>query len=129
MVNTLADVRGMLAAVERINTIVAAKEVDESLARGLAKESDEIVQGLEDHSKVTDKTDRSTWNSQAKQRSLDPKSTRSVCELAWSGDVVLDGMHFSATGKQVAGERERCSADEIAWLTCLRRTFCIPPAT
>jgi ATP-binding cassette, subfamily B (MDR/TAP), member 10 len=42
VVNTLGDLRGTLAAVERINGILTAHEIDESLAYGLNREQENL---------------------------------------------------------------------------------------
>jgi len=90
-VNTLADLQGMLSAVKRINSIVGRAEVDEWLAHGLEREargelqsSDECASSVETGVLVP------PLNGTA-AHSLNYDSKKSVCELAWSGDVVLEG--------------------------------------
>ncbi|KAJ4736079.1 hypothetical protein LUZ62_010634 [Rhynchospora pubera] len=83
-VNTLGDLRVTLAAVERINSILTAHEIDESLAYGLNKE-------LED-SKIESfhRTNGANTYYMAALRS------RSSCgSLAWSGDICLEDVYFS----------------------------------
>lgn len=49
LVNTLADLRGALAAVDRVNTVVGTRKVDESLALGLE------LDNSDDHAKIVQK--------------------------------------------------------------------------
>ncbi len=102
MVNTLADVRGMLAAVERVNNVVASAQVDEWLAHGLEREARGELQGNGDCVNPTtneivaseeDAINGSTIPLKVATSNLPAvELQRTVCDLAWSGDVVLEGM-------------------------------------
>jgi ATP-binding cassette subfamily B (MDR/TAP) protein 10 len=102
MVNTLADLRGMLAAVERVNNVVASAQVDEWLAHGLEREARGELQGNGDCVNPTtneivaseeDAINGSTIPLKVATTNLPAvESRRTVCDLAWSGDVVLEGM-------------------------------------
>uniref|UniRef100_K3ZSS5 ABC transmembrane type-1 domain-containing protein n=1 Tax=Setaria italica TaxID=4555 RepID=K3ZSS5_SETIT len=86
-VNTLGDLRSTLASIERINSILSAKDIDDSLAYGLAKELDskEIGDsngGLYENGSVN------------KHFMSELKSSSSCSNLAWSGDIHLkDSAH------------------------------------
>ncbi|EFJ27011.1 ATP-binding cassette transporter, partial [Selaginella moellendorffii] len=62
LVNTLADMRNMLASVDHVNSVVSKSGADDLLARGLGDLK---------------------------------RPSEGVCKLAWSGDVVLEDVHFS----------------------------------
>ncbi|KAL5198673.1 hypothetical protein ABZP36_002185 [Zizania latifolia] len=81
-VNTLGDLRGTFASIERINSILSAKDIDDSLAYGLAKE-------LQDSNGVHG---NGTVN---KHYMSALKSSSSCSNLAWSGDIHLEEVHFS----------------------------------
>ncbi|KAG6541024.1 hypothetical protein Mapa_017597 [Marchantia paleacea] len=92
LVNTLADLRGAFAAVDRINTIIGTGKVDESLALGLELDISE------DHAKTVEKSSNEFLSSGSGTTSTDedklgPRTT--VCDLAWSGDVALEDVHFA----------------------------------
>jgi ATP-binding cassette subfamily B (MDR/TAP) protein 10 len=105
MVNTLADLRGMLAAVERVNNVVASAQVDEWLAHGLEREARGELQGNGDCVNPTtneivaseeDAINGSTIPLKVATSNLPAvESQRTVCDLAWSGDVVLEDVHFA----------------------------------
>ncbi|KAJ1288946.1 hypothetical protein BS78_02G127800 [Paspalum vaginatum] len=86
-VNTLGDLRGTFASIERINSILSAKDIDDSLAYGLAKELD--GKELEDSSGVYGN------GSVNKHFMAALKSSSSCSDLAWSGDIHLKEVHFS----------------------------------
>lgn len=83
-VNTLGDLRGTLAAVERINGILTAHEIDDSLAYGLNKELE--------NSKIENlhRTKGANAHYMAALRSSD-----SCGNFAWSGDICLEGESFA----------------------------------
>lgn len=95
LVNTLADLQGMLSAVKRINTVVGRAEVDEWLAHGLEREARGELQNPDECESSVDTgvVDRSFNGTAA--HSLNYDSKKSVCELAWSGDVVLENVFFA----------------------------------
>ncbi|KAH8961884.1 hypothetical protein BDL97_05G071900 [Sphagnum fallax] len=105
MVNTLADLRGMLAAVERVNNVVASAQVDEWLAHGLEREARGELQGNGECVNPTtneivaseeDAINGSTIPLKVATTNLPAvESQRTVCDLAWSGDVVLEDVHFA----------------------------------
>ncbi|KXG35077.1 ABC transporter B family member 28 [Sorghum bicolor] len=86
-VNTLSDLRATLASVERINSVLSAKDIDDSLAYGLAKELD--GKELDDSNGVYE-------NGSVKKHFMSElKSSSSCSNLAWSGDIHLKEVHFS----------------------------------
>lgn len=94
-VNTLGDLRGTFAAAERINSILSATEIDESLAYGLDKE----IQSKE----LEDVNLGSLYNDgySVKSPALNMhymsglRSSGDGCSLAWSGDIYLEDVYFS----------------------------------
>ncbi|KQK16368.1 ABC transporter B family member 28 isoform X2 [Brachypodium distachyon] len=87
-VNTLGDLRGTFASVERINSILSAKDFDDSLAYGLAKELD----NKEPEDSNNGVHGKGTVN---KHYMSALKSSSSCSNLAWSGDIHLEDVHFS----------------------------------
>lgn len=88
VVNTLGDLRGTLAAVDRVNSILSGTEIDESLAYGLDREIQEIE--LDDDSLgllYKDESSRKSTGSSINSF----RSTSNGCNLAWSGDICLEG--------------------------------------
>uniref|UniRef100_A0A0A8ZZ83 ABC transporter domain-containing protein n=1 Tax=Arundo donax TaxID=35708 RepID=A0A0A8ZZ83_ARUDO len=87
-VNTLGDLRGMLASIERINSILSAKDIDDSLAYGLAKELD---------SKELEDSSGGVYENGAVNKHFmsELKSSSSCSNLAWSGDIHLKDVYFS----------------------------------
>jgi len=95
-VNTLADLQGMLQAVNRINNIVGRAEVDEWLAHGLEREARGELQSSDECASSVDTTVIDPpVNGAGAIHSLNYDSKKSVCELAWSGDVVLEDVFFA----------------------------------
>ncbi|KAJ8752830.1 hypothetical protein K2173_008565 [Erythroxylum novogranatense] len=95
LVNTFGDLRGSLAAVERINSVLSGVEIDEALANGLEKE----LQQRKEHDEITRLffvNGYSGKNQYLNMRYMSAlKSASSVSSLAWSGDVCLEDVHFS----------------------------------
>ncbi|KAJ8633653.1 hypothetical protein MRB53_026989 [Persea americana] len=92
VVNTLGDLRGTLAAVDRVNSILSGTEIDESLAYGLDREIQEIE--LDDDSLgllYKDESSRKSTGSSINSF----RSTSNGCNLAWSGDICLEDVYFS----------------------------------
>ncbi|XP_062186828.1 ABC transporter B family member 28 [Phragmites australis] len=87
-VNTLGDLRGAFASIERINSILSAKDIDDSLAYGLAKELD---------SKELEDSNGGVYeNGPINKHFMSAlKSSSSCSNLAWSGDIHLKDVHFS----------------------------------
>ncbi|PVH63858.1 hypothetical protein PAHAL_2G122500 [Panicum hallii] len=87
-VNTLGDLRGTLASIERINSLLSAKDIDDSLAYGLAKELD---------SKELEDSNGGVYENGFinKHFMSELKSSSSCSNLAWSGDIHLKDVHFS----------------------------------
>ncbi|KAF0909618.1 hypothetical protein E2562_039109 [Oryza meyeriana var. granulata] len=82
-VNTLGDLRGTFASIERINSILSAEDIDDSLAYGLAKELEDSNGGVNE-------------NGTANKHYMSAlKSSKSCSNLAWSGDIHLEDVHFS----------------------------------
>uniref|UniRef100_A0A2P2L9N3 Uncharacterized protein MANES_06G142900 n=1 Tax=Rhizophora mucronata TaxID=61149 RepID=A0A2P2L9N3_RHIMU len=95
LVNTFGDLRGALAAVERINSVLAGAEIDEALAYGLERE----IQQTKAHDEITrlffvnGYSGKNLYLNMHYMSAL--KSTSNVCSLAWSGDICLEDVHFS----------------------------------
>ncbi|CAM8900573.1 hypothetical protein QQ045_010835 [Rhodiola kirilowii] len=95
LVNTFGDLRGSLAATERINSVLSRVEADEALAFGLERE----IQPKLMHDRTLSLF--SLNGSEQKSQSLNMhymsalKSVSNVGTLAWSGDVCLEDVHFS----------------------------------
>ncbi|GJN07511.1 hypothetical protein PR202_ga25348 [Eleusine coracana subsp. coracana] len=87
-VNTLGDLRGTFASIERINSILSAKDIDDSLAYGLAKELD--------NKELEDSSDGAYGNGSVNKHFMSAlKSSSSCSKLAWSGDIQLKDVYFS----------------------------------
>ncbi|XP_010438880.1 PREDICTED: ABC transporter B family member 28 [Camelina sativa] len=95
LVNTFGDLRGTFAAVDRINSILNAVDIDEALAYGLERDI---------HTKkVQDENLRLFLSSgpNVNIRHLDNyymsdlKSTNNLRTLTWAGDVCLEDVHFA----------------------------------
>jgi hypothetical protein len=97
-VNTLADLQGMFSAVKRINNIVGSAEVDEWLAHGLEREARGELQSSDECASSVATGVVSPPHNGTAAHSLNYGSKKSVCELAWSGDVVLERKYFCITG-------------------------------
>ncbi|OWM79503.1 hypothetical protein CDL15_Pgr022915 [Punica granatum] len=95
LVNTFGDLRGSLAAIERINSILSGVEIDKALAYGLEREMH--IKGIDDENKklfLVNGFDDTTQHPNMHPRSA-LKSVSWVCDLAWSGDICLEDVHFS----------------------------------
>ena len=90
LVNSLGDFRTALVAIDRINSVVADTEVDESLAYGLERD---VKEDCRSGSGETRKNFASSDDRLARTDESFPV-TKTVCELAWSGDVVLEGKNY-----------------------------------
>eukprot|EP01018_Ginkgo_biloba_P016857 Gb_40287 [translate_table: standard] len=98
VVNTLGDFRGTLAAVDRINSVIAGTEIDDSLAYGLEREArgehlsmGGYGAGDQDQSAEND----SSVNFKVRHFMSGLKSKSSVRDVAWSGDVALEDVYFA----------------------------------
>ncbi|KAJ4849453.1 ABC transporter B member 28 [Turnera subulata] len=95
LVYTLGDLRGAFAAVERINSVLSEVEIDEALADGLEREikqkgaTDEKIRLFLDNGYVGP----NEYLNEHYMSAL--KSSSSVGNLAWYGDVCLEDVHFS----------------------------------
>ncbi|KAK9147703.1 hypothetical protein Scep_006460 [Stephania cephalantha] len=94
LVNTFGDLRRALSAVERINSVLSGTEIDDSLAYGLERE----LSSRELH----DENLKLFYNNGSSESYLINshymsalKSARNGCSQAWSGDIVLEDVHFS----------------------------------
>lgn len=95
LVNTFGDLRGTLAAVDRINTVLSSVEIDKALAHGLEREMHEKELHDENHKLfLVNGFDEKVQSPSILYMSA-LKSASSVCSLAWSGDVTLEDVHFS----------------------------------
>ncbi|CAH8391811.1 unnamed protein product [Eruca vesicaria subsp. sativa] len=95
LVNTFGDLRGSFAAIERINSILNAVDIDESLAYGLERDI---------HTKKVQDENLSLFLSSGPDVNIrhldkyymsDLKSTNNLRTLTWAGDVCLDDLHFA----------------------------------
>lgn len=95
LVNTFGDLRGALAAIERINSVLSGAEIDEALAYGLERQiqkkevHDEkislfLVDGYSGQNQIFNTHYMSAL-----------KSANTLCSFAGSGDVCLEDVHFS----------------------------------
>ncbi|KAG9453048.1 hypothetical protein H6P81_005952 [Aristolochia fimbriata] len=88
LVNTLGDLRGTLAAVERINLVLSGSDIDESLAYGLEKEISKNEQDAEKFQLL--------YENEMDAHPLPTlKSFSNWSDLAWCGDICLQDVHFS----------------------------------
>lgn len=92
-VNTLGDIRGTLAAVERINSVLSAIDIDESLAYGLYKETKELQDGSIAQVYNNGYSDQTQTPNMHYMSAL--RSANDWCSLAWSGDICLEDVYFS----------------------------------
>lgn len=91
MVNTFGDLRGSLAAVERINSVFTVGQIDESLAYGLEREI-QTEETIDEKLKLffVNGYDKKTISSNIHYMSA-LRSASNAHTLAWSGDVCLEG--------------------------------------
>ncbi|KAH7301686.1 hypothetical protein KP509_23G038100 [Ceratopteris richardii] len=94
VVNSLGDVRTVLAAIDRVNSIISDTEVDQSLAYGLERDVRGELQSTRICSEAVPSDMQTTSNYLSEPDSVE-KVPKTVCELAWSGDVVLEDVYFS----------------------------------
>eukprot|EP00850_Spirogloea_muscicola_P011020 SM000067S20297 [mRNA] locus=s67:139842:145263:+ [translate_table: standard] len=94
LVNTLADLRSVLSAVGRVNNVAGSAEFDDSLAIGLAREAMGELESCKD---IKPPTLQPTSSDRPLESAGSQKGVqeRSVCELAWTGDVTLEGVYFA----------------------------------
>ncbi|OVA16156.1 ABC transporter [Macleaya cordata] len=95
LVNTFGDLRGTLAAIERINSVLSGTEIDESLAYGLErqlhkKEAYNDNLGLFYNDESTEKNEALNMHYMSAL-----KSTSNGCGIASKGDICLEDVHFS----------------------------------
>ncbi|KAK6125924.1 hypothetical protein DH2020_040313 [Rehmannia glutinosa] len=95
VVNTFGDLRGALAATERINSVLSSAEIDEALAYALEKD----LKRRKLHDPNLEALLINVSNGKVQTRSGDYmstlKSARDVRSLAESGDICLEDVHFS----------------------------------
>ncbi|KAJ6869732.1 hypothetical protein NC651_034446 [Populus alba x Populus x berolinensis] len=95
LVNTFGDLRGALAAIERINSVLSGAEIDEALAYGLERQiqkkevHDEkislfLVDGYSGQNQIFNTHYMSAL-----------KSANTLCSFAGSGDVCLEGIFIA----------------------------------
>eukprot|EP00850_Spirogloea_muscicola_P015228 SM000115S23907 [mRNA] locus=s115:109257:114629:- [translate_table: standard] len=94
LVNTLADLRSVLSAVGRVNNVAGSAEFDDSLAIGLAREAMGELESCKD---IKPPTRQPTSSDRTLELAGSQKGLQggSVCELAWTGDVTLEGVYFA----------------------------------
>ncbi|KAI3458205.1 hypothetical protein Pfo_014868 [Paulownia fortunei] len=95
VVNTFGDLRGALAATERINSVLSGAEIDEALAYALEK--DLKRRKLHDPNLEALLVNVSNGNVQTRSGGYmsSLKSASDVRSLAQSGDICLEDVHFS----------------------------------
>ncbi|GJN37284.1 hypothetical protein PR202_gb26218 [Eleusine coracana subsp. coracana] len=91
-VNTLGDIRGTFASIERINSILSAKDIDDSLAYGLAKELD--------NKELEDSSDGAYGNGSVNKHFMSALKSSSSCNVYFSyplrSDVeILNGLDLT----------------------------------
>ncbi|KAK8945384.1 ABC transporter B family member 28 [Platanthera guangdongensis] len=93
-VNTLGELRGAFAAIERINSILSTTEVDEPLAYGLEKELKTDAQKDDKIRRIFKDDYSSKLLTQNKHYMSKLRSVTNGCSLAWSGDICLEDVCF-----------------------------------
>lgn len=95
LVNTFGDLRGSFAAIERINSILNAVDIDEALAYGL--ERDIHTKKVQDENLRLFLSSGPNLNIRHldKYYMSDLKSTNNLRTLTWAGDVCLDDLDFA----------------------------------
>ncbi|CAA0809494.1 ABC transporter B family member 28 [Striga hermonthica] len=95
VVNTFGDLRGAFAAADRINSVVSGAEIDEALASALEKD----LKRRNLHDPNLEALLINTSNGKEQTRSAgymsSLKSANDVRNLARSGDICLEDVHFS----------------------------------
>ncbi|XP_020873330.1 ABC transporter B family member 28 isoform X2 [Arabidopsis lyrata subsp. lyrata] len=95
LVNTFGDLRGTFAAIDRINSILNAVDIDEALAYGLERDI---------HTKKVQDENLKLFLSAGPNVNIlhldnyymsNLKSTNNLRTLTWAGDVCLDDVHFA----------------------------------
>ncbi|MQL93106.1 hypothetical protein Taro_025740 [Colocasia esculenta] len=94
-VNTLGDLRGTFAAVERINTILSDTDIDDSLAYGLKKEFSSREHDDRFELYKDDSHDPDSDEAPGLHYTSILKSVSDGCNLARSGDICLEDVYFS----------------------------------
>ncbi|OIW07996.1 hypothetical protein TanjilG_20097 [Lupinus angustifolius] len=95
LVNTFGDLRGALAAVERINSVLSGVQIDDALASGLERELKQ-KSGGDDNYKLFFSTNSDEKNqSNYLQYMSALKTSSNLVSLTWSGDVCLEDVYFS----------------------------------
>ncbi|KMS99060.1 hypothetical protein BVRB_3g066620 isoform A [Beta vulgaris subsp. vulgaris] len=95
LVYSFGDLRGAFAAVERINSILSGSETDEALAYGLERQiqpkdiQDEKLQLF-----IVNGSDEKQRSNHVRYMSA-LGSSNDVFNVAWSGDISLEDVHFS----------------------------------
>jgi ATP-binding cassette subfamily B (MDR/TAP) protein 8 len=94
LVNTFGDLRGSLAAVERINSVLSGVQVDDALAYGLERELKQKAVN-NDNLKLffSDGSSEKNQNNHLHYMSAFKTSTN-LFSLAWSGDICLEGIYL-----------------------------------
>ncbi|KAM7274304.1 hypothetical protein ACFE04_028968 [Oxalis oulophora] len=95
-VNTLGDLRGTFASIERINSVLLGEDIDEALAYGLERQI-RSKEKQDENFKVFLHDDSSNGSPQSQNMHYMStlKSASSVSNVAWSGDICLKDVHFS----------------------------------
>ena len=95
LVNTFGDLRGALAAVDRINSVLSGVQVDDALAYGLERELKQ--KAVDDENYKLFFSNSSTEKNQKKYLHYMSalKTSSNLFSLAWSGDVCLEGIFIA----------------------------------
>ncbi|KAK7283673.1 hypothetical protein RIF29_13366 [Crotalaria pallida] len=95
LVNTLGDLRGTFAAVERINSVLSGIQIDDALAKGLERELKQKA-GDDENYKLFFSINYAEKNqSNYLQYMSALKTSSNLFSLPWSGDVCLEDVYFS----------------------------------
>ncbi|CAJ2666585.1 ABC transporter B family member 28-like [Trifolium pratense] len=95
LVNTFGDLRGSLAAVERINSVLSGVQVDDALAYGLKRELNQKAVNDENLKLFfSDSSSEKNQNNHLHYMSA-LKTSTNLFSLAWSGDISLEDVYFS----------------------------------
>ncbi|XP_010693513.2 ABC transporter B family member 28 isoform X2 [Beta vulgaris subsp. vulgaris] len=95
LVYSFGDLRGAFAAVERINSILSGSETDEALAYGLERQiQPKDVQDEKLQLFVVNGSDEKQRSNHVRYMSA-LGSSNDVFNVAWSGDISLEDVHFS----------------------------------
>lgn len=94
LVNTFGDLRGTFAAVERINSVLSGVQVDDALAYGLERELKQKAVDDENLKLFFSNGSAGTNQKNYLHYMSALKTSSNLLNLAWSGDVCLEGIYL-----------------------------------